>query len=88
MQGLEHLKAPWLEKMMEEVFETKALTNCAGSFKDYWIPMLRNESQRTVSGSTLLFFVIAFWLVDQALQASLRSYQLQKLLVKGGKAVR
>lgn len=44
--NLEHLKKPWLQIMMKETFKEHTLANCRNSFRDYWIPMLRDDIER------------------------------------------
>ena len=45
--GLEHYKLPWLQALCREVYETKLLAPCRGSFASYWAFTLRRpEDQR------------------------------------------
>ena len=44
--GLEHLKAPWMEFMIDETFVKRTIPNCADSLANYWIPVLRDDTER------------------------------------------
>ncbi|XP_033638852.1 opioid growth factor receptor-like protein 1 [Asterias rubens] len=43
--GFEHLKSPFLTFILYEVFLSKTLINASGSCLDYWIHLLRDETE-------------------------------------------
>eukprot|EP00698_Gefionella_okellyi_P017332 TRINITY_DN504_c0_g1_i2.p1 TRINITY_DN504_c0_g1~~TRINITY_DN504_c0_g1_i2.p1 ORF type:complete len:225 (+),score=35.81 TRINITY_DN504_c0_g1_i2:318-992(+) len=44
--GLEHLKKPLVVHFIKECFVEKALPNIQESLVNYWVPVLRNDSER------------------------------------------
>jgi hypothetical protein len=44
--GFEHLKRPWIEFMINEIFVEGSLSNCKDSCKDYWVPVMRDDEER------------------------------------------
>eukprot|EP00301_Raphidiophrys_heterophryoidea_P006192 c12517_g1_i2.p1 GENE.c12517_g1_i2~~c12517_g1_i2.p1 ORF type:complete len:219 (+),score=39.44 c12517_g1_i2:635-1291(+) len=45
--NLEHLKAPWIKFLTQEVLEHRTIPNAEDSLVRFWISTLRNETQRT-----------------------------------------
>ena len=43
---LEHLKKPWLEFIMAEIFENGELRRTLNSLQNYWIGTLKNDNDR------------------------------------------
>ncbi len=44
--GLEHYKLPWLRALCHEVYETKLLEPCRGSFASFWAFLLRRSEDQ------------------------------------------
>jgi len=44
--NLEHLKKPWVEFFINEVYVNKQLSNVRGSLRNYWAAVLRNDTER------------------------------------------
>ena len=44
--GYEYLKPPFVEFIMKEAFENKVLKNCRNSCVDYWVHVLRDDTER------------------------------------------
>eukprot|EP00301_Raphidiophrys_heterophryoidea_P000598 c10301_g1_i1.p1 GENE.c10301_g1_i1~~c10301_g1_i1.p1 ORF type:complete len:160 (-),score=35.80 c10301_g1_i1:208-687(-) len=45
--GFENLKAPWIKILTHEVLEHRTISNAEDSLVEFWIPTLKDETQRT-----------------------------------------